>query len=134
MLLNIGREETGASSWLAKAPALLAAVIFGAMVATFSWRAFRDDAVGPLTEDFVSLRGLAAALFDEYLLVFELVGLLLLVAVIAATVLARRPDPEATEAPLAPGAGNPAETATDQSRPAAAAPAAAAESAREATS
>lgn len=112
MLLNIGREETGASSWLSKVPALAAAVIFGAMVAAFSWRAFRDDALAPLTEEFVSLRRLSAALFDQYLLVFELVGLLLLVAVIAATVLARRAEP---------GAAGPLETPAD------------AETAREAT-
>ncbi len=59
MLLNIGREETGASSWLTKVPALAAAVIFGAMVAVFSWRAFRDDALAPLTPEFVSLRRLS---------------------------------------------------------------------------
>jgi NADH:ubiquinone oxidoreductase subunit 6 (subunit J) len=35
---------------------------------------------------------LARALFGEYLLVFEMTGLLLLAAVIAATVLARRPE------------------------------------------
>jgi NADH-quinone oxidoreductase subunit J len=102
MLLNVGREEAGTGSKLAKAPALLAAAIFGVMVALFSWRAFRDQALAPLSEEFVSLARLAGELFDRYLLVFELVGLLLLVAVIAATVLARRPRPgefESAEAP-----------------------------------
>ena len=42
----------------------------------------------------MSLKGLAAALFTDYLLPFEIVGLLLLVAVIGATVAARRPDSE----------------------------------------
>jgi NADH-quinone oxidoreductase subunit J len=101
MLLNVGREEAGGGSKLSKVPALVAAALFGGMVALFSWRAFRDDALAPLTEEFVSLKTLAGALFDRYLLVFELVGLLLLVAVIAATVLARRPRPEERE-PLGP--------------------------------
>ena len=38
----------------------------------------------------MSLKGLARVLFAEYLLPFEIVGLLLLVAVIGATVAARR--------------------------------------------
>ena len=101
MLLNIGSEETGGSTMLSKVPALAAALIFGGMVALFSWRAFGDDALAPLTEEFVSLKALAGALFERYLLVFELIGLLLLVAVIAATVLARRPRPEDRE-PIGP--------------------------------
>ena len=83
-------------------------VIFGVMVALFSWRAFRDQALAPLSEEFVSLARLAGELFDRYLLVFELVGLLLLVAVIAATVLARRPRPgefDAAEPPPGTGPG-----------------------------
>jgi hypothetical protein len=47
-----------------------------------------------LTEELVSLSGLARELFADYLLPFEIVGLLLLVAVIGATVVARRPTPE----------------------------------------
>ncbi len=47
--------------------------------------------VGPLTAESVSLKALAAELFSVYLLPFEIVGLLLLVAVIGATVAARRP-------------------------------------------
>jgi NADH-quinone oxidoreductase subunit J len=112
MLLNIGREETGPSSRLSKVPALLAAAIFGGMVALYSWRAFRDDALAPLSEEFVSLSRLAGELFDRYLLVFELVGLLLLVAVIAATVLARRPRPgEFDAAETRPPTSGPGEAA-----------------------
>lgn len=93
MLLNIGREETGPSTWTSKLPALAAAVIFGGMVVLFSWRAFSGAAAPPLTGEYVSFARLARELFDRYLLTFELVGLLLLVAVIAATVVARRVEP-----------------------------------------
>ncbi len=50
----------------------------------------------------MALRGLAAELFDRFLLPFEIVGLLLLVAVIAAYILAKRPEPAD---PAARGAG-----------------------------
>lgn len=92
MLLNVGGEETGGSGrsvqrWVA----IAAAAAFGAMAGVYFWRASAATRVAPLTEQLVSLRSLAASLFDDYLLPFEMVGLLLLVAVIAATVLARRP-------------------------------------------
>jgi NADH-quinone oxidoreductase subunit J len=98
MLLNIGREEVGSSRAGQKVVAALAAAVFGGMVVAGYWRGYRRLGLGPLDEQFVSLRTLARQLFSEYLLTFELVGLLLLVAVIAATVAARRPvrdDPEA---------------------------------------
>ncbi len=63
------------------------------MVGLVFWRAglrIGGPAPAPLTEDLVSLKGLATALFTDYLLPFEIVGLLLLVAVIGATVAARR--------------------------------------------
>ena len=94
MLLNLQKqaaaEGPGAQLWVA----LLGAAVFLGML----WIAFRRSglpAVKPLTAESVSLKGLAAALFGEYLLPFEIVGLLLLVAVIGATVAARRPiDPD----------------------------------------
>jgi NADH-quinone oxidoreductase subunit J len=90
MLLNLQKDETahaspGAQLWVA----LLGAVIFLGMMGLLLWRG-GSPPVRPLTEESVSLRGLAAALFGEYLLPFEIVGLLLLVAVIGATVAARR--------------------------------------------
>ncbi|PYQ56877.1 MAG: NADH-quinone oxidoreductase subunit J [Acidobacteria bacterium] len=98
MLLNVQQEE-GAH---ARRSAQLVAAILGAIVFLgMFWLAFRQTtlrAPGPLTEELVSLKGLASALFTDYLLPFEIVGLLLLVAVIGATVAARRPGAE-TNAP-----------------------------------
>jgi len=91
MLLNIGREEISQQRGLVqKALAGIGALIFLGIVASSLWGLYGTTQVGPLTEDFVSLQALATLLFGEYLLTFELVGLLLLVAVIAATVLAGR--------------------------------------------
>jgi NADH-quinone oxidoreductase subunit J len=91
MLLNIQREESshagrGAQLWVALAGAL----IFLGMLFLGFWRG-GFPAVRPLTEESVKLQPLATELFSRYLLPFEIVGLLLLVAVIGATVAARRP-------------------------------------------
>jgi NADH-quinone oxidoreductase subunit J len=99
MLLNVQTEEhahvdRGAQLWVA----ILGAVVFLGMFWLAFWRTglrLGGPAPAPLTEDLVSLKGLAYALFNDYLLPFEIVGLLLLVAVIGATVAARRPGSEA---------------------------------------
>jgi NADH-quinone oxidoreductase subunit J len=98
MLLNLQKEESaqtgrGAQFWAG----LLGAVIFLGMVGLVFWRAGRPE-LQPITEDLVSLKSLATALFTEYLLPFEIVGLLLLVAVIGATVAARK-SPEGSLLP-----------------------------------
>lgn len=100
MLLNVQKEEDahvdrGAQLWTA----ILGAVVFLGMFWLAFWRTghrLSEAAPAPLTEDLVSLKGLAWALFNQYLLPFEIVGLLLLVAVIGATVAARRPGSENT--------------------------------------
>ena len=94
MLLNLQKASAasghrGAQLWVA----LPGALIFVGMVGLVFWRA-GAPALQPLTADLVSLKGLATALFSNYLLPFEIVGLLLLVAVIGATVAARRPGAE----------------------------------------
>jgi NADH-quinone oxidoreductase subunit J len=98
MLLNVQQEgeahvDRGVQLWVA----ILGALFFLGMF----WLAFRSAGLRlggphplPLTEAQVSLKGLAAALFTDYLLPFEIVGLLLLVAVIGATVAARKPGSE----------------------------------------
>ena len=95
MLLNVQKEETahidrGAQLWVA----LLGVAVFLGMFWLAFWRTglrLGGPAPQALTQELVSLKGLAAELFGTYLLPFEMVGLLLLVAVIGATVAARRP-------------------------------------------
>ncbi len=93
MLLNITREEMPHSGQpVQRWTAILGAAIFFGLVGMLLWRVYRAASQAPLSEQLVSLRGLAGELFADYLLPFEMVGVLLLVAVIAATVLARRPE------------------------------------------
>jgi NADH-quinone oxidoreductase subunit J len=97
MLLNIQREEmshTGQSAqrWAS----ILGALVFAGLLILLFWRA-GNPSVAPLTEEMVDMKSLARELFSAYLLPFEIIGLLLLVAVIGATVVARRMDTAAGE-------------------------------------
>ena len=93
MLLNITKEETAISAQKVQmGGALLGALIFGGMLALLFWsRRGNGDDNPRVTEDLVSMKGMAWQMFTEFLLPFEIVGLLLLVAVIGATIVARRP-------------------------------------------
>lgn len=91
MLLNVGRERPGAGGGLQRVMAIVGSVFFSGLVALFVWWEPLIDTLQPLSEELVGIERLAALLFSRYLLPFEMVGLLLLAAVIAATVLARRP-------------------------------------------
>jgi NADH-quinone oxidoreductase subunit J len=104
MLLNVGRDEGIPGGHRPQlVTAILGALVFSGML----WLLLRQGLGGgphaPLSEQMVSLSGLAQELFAEYLLPFEIVGLLLLVAVIGATVIARRATGEelAAQAELA---------------------------------
>ncbi len=110
MLLNITREEMPQSGQpVQRWTAILGAAIFCGLIGTLLWRVYHNASQAPLSEQLVSMKALAGELFAEYLLPFEIVGLLLLVAVIAATVLARRPElPEDADiSPAAPGTADP---------------------------
>jgi NADH-quinone oxidoreductase subunit J len=110
MLLNVGREEgIPGGHRVQLVTAILGALVFTGMVTMLvNPQLNLDKSHAPLTADAVSLTGLAQELFHEYLLPFEIVGLLLLVAVIGATVVARRTTPEELADPDAPPAVAPA--------------------------
>jgi NADH-quinone oxidoreductase subunit J len=112
MLLNIGRERpagarTSPQTWVAGVGAL---VLFGVLARLFS-EAHGADEARALTAEFTSSRGVAELLFSTYLLPFEIIGLLLLVAVVAASWVARRPEDETTEPVERPERSEPAEKA-----------------------
>jgi NADH-quinone oxidoreductase subunit J len=95
MLLNVGRQEGIPGGHRAQlVTAILGALVLAAALWLLLLPTLGTGNHAPLTEELVSLSGLAQELFAEYLLPFEIVGLLLLVAVIGATVVARRPTPE----------------------------------------
>jgi NADH-quinone oxidoreductase subunit J len=93
MLLNVQREGSTPSSGAGqKWGAVLAASAFAGMLGMLLWRAYSPAEPAALSDDLVSLPALARRLFGEYMLPFQMIGLLLLAAVIGATVLARRPQ------------------------------------------
>ena len=97
MLLNIQAEAAvRPSRRLQRWTALVAASFFAGFLGMLFWRTYVDASAPPLTEELVSIKNLARVLFTRYLLPFEMVGLLLLVAVVAASLLARRPPGEDT--------------------------------------
>ncbi|HBL28228.1 MAG TPA: NADH-quinone oxidoreductase subunit J, partial [Acidobacteria bacterium] len=101
MLLNIGREDSQIAGHKAQLFfALLGAVSFGSLV-ILALSSLRPKVLAPLTPELVSLKALASTLFNEFLLPFEIIGLLLTVAVIGATVAARRPTAEESAATAA---------------------------------
>src|SRR5690349_16684693 len=76
MLLNIQAEEMPQGGQMGQRLAsILGAVVFAGMLGLVFWRTSRPESP-PLTEELVSLRNLARELFTDYLLPFEIIGLL----------------------------------------------------------
>ena len=75
---------------------LFVIMLFGALARLF-WEAHGATVTPDLTAEFVASKGLAELLFSTYLLPFEIIGLLLLVAVVAASWVARRAEDEPEE-------------------------------------
>lgn len=98
MLLNLGRERspqrrTSLQFWLVCGLALaLAGTVIRLLVDAHS-----TSTPPALSEQFVAVRSISSLLFSTYLLPFEIIGLLLLVAVVAASWVARRADDPAAE-------------------------------------
>ena len=111
MLLNVGREESQIGNQRAQLLfSILGAITFAALIVLALW-SVREASLQPFAESdtIFRLKPLARTMFGEFLLPFEIVGLLLLVAVIGATVAARRPLAgettigASTEGPVASG-------------------------------
>lgn len=91
MLLNVGRESSNGGGAAQRVVAICGGLLFAGLLALLAWQDPITRVVYPLTEEYVAIKPLAHLLFSTYLLPFEIVGLLLLAAVVAATVLARKP-------------------------------------------
>ena len=94
MLLNVQRERAthSRSSGLTWGAAVCAAIFAGAVMRLF-WAAHSGSTPPPLDTEAFGLKAVATELFSVYLLPFEIIGLLLLVAVVAASWVAKRPGP-----------------------------------------
>ncbi len=92
MLLNVQREVVAPASGQGQRwGAALTGAAFAGLLLVALWRAYAGVPAQPLAPELVSLPALARTLFTRYMLPFQIIGLLLLAAVTAATVLARRP-------------------------------------------
>jgi NADH-quinone oxidoreductase subunit J len=89
MLLDLRREEERQSGFLQKALAVIGAVLFFVLVSGAATRGL-PPAPADVPEGFGAVESVAAALFSDYLVPFEVISLLLLVAMVGAVVLARR--------------------------------------------
>jgi NADH-quinone oxidoreductase subunit J len=93
MLLNVQRERTAhARTSLQTWGALVAAFVMAGAVGRLLWDAHAASEAPPLDERFVALSGAAELLFSTYLLPFEMIGLLLLIAVVVASWVAKRDE------------------------------------------
>ena len=92
MLLNVEREGPGPDLMGQRVGAVISALVFGGLVVGLVWGRFNGFPLSALQEESVAIQPLARELLSTYILPFEIVGLLLLAAVIGATVLARKPD------------------------------------------
>jgi len=105
MLLNLrGREDLGAhSSPISKATKyLVALLLFVELIFIIKSVALGGPVAGlmgttPPTDDFGSVKSVSMLLFTKYLYPFELTGILLLIAVVGAVVIARRDRAEDAE-------------------------------------
>jgi NADH-quinone oxidoreductase subunit J len=91
MLLNLSPAELGherhtTAKWLGGA----ATIAIGVQLATAASRASGALETRPVSSDFGTIDAIGDALFRDYLVPFELTGVLLLVAVIGAVILAKR--------------------------------------------
>jgi len=91
MLLNLSKKELGdETKTLAKGLGIVAVVALGTKLVVMLQGQTLNLQAKPLPEGFGGVDAIADLLFHNYLVPFELTGLLLLVAVIGAIVLAKR--------------------------------------------
>ncbi|MEO8276937.1 MAG: NADH-quinone oxidoreductase subunit J [Thermoanaerobaculia bacterium] len=105
MLLNVQRERTAVTraSGMVIAAGICAVVLAGAVIRLF-WAAYSGATFAPQNPESSSLVTIARELFGAYILPFEMIGLLLLVAVVAASWVAQKGDPAKSDTPEAPDA------------------------------
>jgi len=90
MLLNAGIEEHTSISKMAGAPGLLLVVTLAGFVAATIARSTESIQTTSQTGELASTLGISNMLFKDFVYPFELTSLLILVAVLGATVLAQR--------------------------------------------
>ncbi|HTW87282.1 MAG TPA: NADH-quinone oxidoreductase subunit J [Candidatus Binataceae bacterium] len=100
-LLNLQTEERLSGHLALKLFGSIGAAALVAELCTFVVKAPSTAGLSRLPAGFGSIASLAESLFTNYLIAFEMTSLLLLVAVIGAIALARRPSPARSESTAA---------------------------------
>lgn len=90
MLLNLQSETLRAHRWGLGRVAVAGGIVLLAELGLLLTRAPVDPARSDLPDDFGTVEALSRELFTTYVLPFEITGILLLVAVVGAVVLAKR--------------------------------------------
>ncbi len=97
MLLGVDRDELAAAEPLRSQPVvavILAAIVLAELVAfgRTKWTTGQESVVGVLEGPERNVEQLAEVIFTRYLFAFEATSVLLVIAVVAAVALARRPE------------------------------------------
>ena len=93
MLLNLGREQKGfLDDWgKHQIPAILIGCLsLMGFTSLFLKSPFSVHSVKPIAPDFGTIQSVGMMMFSKYLIPFEIVGILLLVAAVGAVLLAKR--------------------------------------------
>jgi NADH-quinone oxidoreductase subunit J len=90
MLLNAGAEERTSLSKMAGPPGLLLVAALAAFVAATIARSGASAQVAAQTGALSSTKGISEMIFKDFVYPFELTSILILVAILGATVLAQR--------------------------------------------
>ncbi len=92
MLLSLKDEELGREypAWVKGLAALLCAVLFGAIAIPMKQEKALQDDLPKATAAFGSVEHVGASLFTEYALPFELVSVLIIIAILGCVVLAKK--------------------------------------------
>ncbi|MDP9404084.1 MAG: NADH-quinone oxidoreductase subunit J [Actinomycetota bacterium] len=96
---NVAREELRGQRPIAFLLGIATIAEFVLLTRGTSWVTGAESVVGPASGPGANVETLARSLFTRYLLAFEITSVLLVIAVVGAVVLARRPPPERPEEP-----------------------------------
>lgn len=94
VIMLLGSEQSSGQNlapWQTPVSILLSAILIGALSYLLIARSDVLSSASKITQDFGSPEAIGLLLFNAYLLPFEIIGILLLAAMIGAIVLTRRP-------------------------------------------
>jgi len=98
MLLNLNQEESGQLSLPRKIMGLGGVTLGFSVLVAIAWNMYTFPPVEPMSNSLDNTYQVGMALFTTYLWPFELLSMLILLAVVASIVIARKPGASAPDA------------------------------------